>query len=81
MREAANVSQERLAVRANVARTYIGRIERGEMNPTVATVGRILRAIGVKWEEFGEMLDRELAAASENRGAGRVRRPPGRRAP
>jgi transcriptional regulator with XRE-family HTH domain len=81
IREEANVSQERLAERASVARTYIGRIERGEMNPTLVTVGRILRAVGVTWKEFGEILDREFAAANESRGAGRARRPPGRRGP
>jgi transcriptional regulator with XRE-family HTH domain len=81
IREDANVSQERLAELAGVARTYIGRIERGEMNPTVATLGRVLRATGVTWKEFGEIFDREIAAASESRGAGRARRQRVPRAP
>lgn len=81
VRESAGISQERLAVRAGVTRTYVGRVERGVLNPTIVTMNRLLGAIGVPWAEFGAALDRELAAASENRAAGRVRRPPVRKAP
>ena len=66
---------------AGVARTYVGRVERGVLNPTMVSMTRLLFALGTSWKEYGEELDRELEAANENRGVGRARRPPGRRAP
>jgi transcriptional regulator with XRE-family HTH domain len=75
-----DVSQERLARLARVDRTYVGKVERGNVNPTIYLMNRLLRAIGVTWKDFGETLDRELGT-SESRGAGRARRPPGHRAP
>ncbi len=47
IREAAGFSQEQLADRAGIHRTYIGGIERGERNPTLVTIHRIARALNV----------------------------------
>lgn len=47
LRETAGFSQEELADRANVHRTYIGGIERGERNPTLITIHKIAEALGV----------------------------------
>ena len=80
-RQRMNISQERLAHLAAVERTYVGKLERGMVNPSVGRITQLLAALGVPWREFGEVLDRELKTASENRGAGRARRPPGRKAP
>ena len=44
----AGYSQEKLADRAKIHRTYIGGIERGERNPTLAMVHRIADALGVR---------------------------------
>lgn len=41
------ISQEKLAEIANVHRTYIGMIERGEKNITLTTLLRISKALGV----------------------------------
>ena len=41
------LSQEELADRANIHRTYIGGIERGERNPTLTMIQRIATALGV----------------------------------
>lgn len=51
------LSQEALAARAGLDRTYIGLIERGERNPTLQATSRILGALGVTWREFGARLD------------------------
>ena len=43
----AGYSQEELANRAGIHRTYIGGIERGERNPTLAMVHRLAGALGI----------------------------------
>jgi transcriptional regulator with XRE-family HTH domain len=47
-------SQEELADRADVHRTYISGVERCVRNPTITVVGRIADALGVK---VGELVD------------------------
>lgn len=41
------ISQEELASRANVHRTYIGMIERAEKNITLENIGKIASALGL----------------------------------
>ena len=48
LRQRAGFSQEELAHRANLHRTYIGGIERGERNIGALNLFRIARALGVK---------------------------------
>ena len=45
LRKELRISQEKLAERANIHRTYMGRIERGESNPPVYTVYKIAKAL------------------------------------
>jgi transcriptional regulator with XRE-family HTH domain len=47
-RTEAGYSQEALASKADIHRTYIGGIERGERNPTLATIHRLAAALGVQ---------------------------------
>lgn len=46
-RETLNWSQEELAMKAELDRTYIGGIERGERNVAVLNLCRIAHALGV----------------------------------
>lgn len=48
IRKELNLSQEELAERANLHRTYIGMIERAEKNITLINIGKIAKALGVK---------------------------------
>ena len=49
-REVAGVTQEGLANRAHVSQAYIGKMERGDANPTVGQLGRLLASIWMKVE-------------------------------
>ena len=46
------LSQEELASRANVHRTYIGMIERAEKNITLENIEKICKALGLKIRDF-----------------------------
>lgn len=47
-RVALGLSQEQLAGKAEVHRTYIGMLERGEKNVTIYNIERIAKALGVE---------------------------------
>jgi len=51
-REDLGLSQEELGFESELDRTYISGIERGVRNPTIATVGRLCRALGVRGSEL-----------------------------
>jgi transcriptional regulator with XRE-family HTH domain len=42
------ISQEELAFRADLHRTYVSGVERGVRNPTVLIVGRLAKALDVE---------------------------------
>ena len=47
-----NLSQEQLAELANVHRTYIGMVERGEKNITLMNIERIAKALQISVSEL-----------------------------
>lgn len=52
LRELQNLSQEEVAMKANITRAYLGQIERGEKNPTVTMVSKICNALEITLEDF-----------------------------
>lgn len=60
-RSRAGYSQEELAGRARIHRTYIGGIERGERNPTLMTIYRLARALGVSPSQLLEDAPKPVA--------------------
>jgi transcriptional regulator with XRE-family HTH domain len=52
LRVAKNISQEVLAVDADVDRTYVSRLERGLENPTVLVLKRLATALNADVRDF-----------------------------
>jgi XRE family transcriptional regulator, regulator of sulfur utilization len=52
LRAAQGISQEELAHRSGVARTYIGELERGRRCPTICTAEDVARAFGMEVDEL-----------------------------
>jgi transcriptional regulator with XRE-family HTH domain len=52
LRQAKGLSQEELAFRAKVHRTYIGGIERGERNPALKNIAAIAKALEVSLSDL-----------------------------
>lgn len=46
------LSQEKLAEKADVHRTYIGMIERAEKNITLENIKKVVDALGLKLSDF-----------------------------
>jgi transcriptional regulator with XRE-family HTH domain len=51
-RKARDLSQESLAVDAGVDRSYLGALERGEVNVTVMVISRVCDALRIKPSEL-----------------------------
>ena len=52
LREAQGISQEKLAERAGLHRTYIGMVERLERNPSLVCIHKISNGLGVHVTEL-----------------------------
>jgi len=55
------LSQEALAADADLHRTYLGGVERGERNPSFLAITRILVALNANWTELATAIDAELS--------------------
>jgi transcriptional regulator with XRE-family HTH domain len=54
IRESKKMSQGDVAKILDVHRTYISSIERGQRNPSLITIGKFAKALGVKTSELIE---------------------------
>lgn len=52
IRRTANLSQEELGFKANIHRTYIGAVERGEQNVSLDNIFRLAKALRVEMKEL-----------------------------
>jgi len=52
LRQAKGLSQEELAFKVGVHRTYLGGIERGERNPSLKNIAAIAEALGISLSEL-----------------------------
>jgi len=56
-REAAGLSQEQLAFKANLHRTYVGSVERGERNVSLINIIALCTALKLKPSELFKIFD------------------------
>lgn len=56
-RDALKVSQESLAELAEIDRTYVSDIERGNRNPGIKNLARLAKALGITTAELCEGVD------------------------
>jgi transcriptional regulator with XRE-family HTH domain len=52
LREAKSLSQDSLASRVGVHRTYLGGIERGQRNPALKNISKLAHALGVTLQQL-----------------------------
>jgi len=52
LRKSAQLSQEELGFKANIHRTYIGAVERGEQNVSLDNIYRLAKALKVELKEL-----------------------------
>ena len=59
LRRRAGLSQEQLALKCGLDRTYVGGVERGERNISIVNIEKIARALGVS---LTDLFDDEAGA-------------------
>ncbi|MBD5368097.1 MAG: helix-turn-helix transcriptional regulator [Bacteroides sp.] len=55
-RKELNISQEELADRCGLHRTYVGALERGEKSPTLVTIEKITKGLNISMKSLWEAL-------------------------
>ena len=68
-RQAAGMTQEPLGLEAGVQRNFISLIELGQNQPTIGTVAKLARALGMKASELVALAERPLPPTGRNRPA------------
>jgi transcriptional regulator with XRE-family HTH domain len=63
-RESVGLSQEELAQRAGLHRTYVGSVERGERNITLVSLKRLTDVLGVAPSDVLASAERSMASSS-----------------
>ncbi len=57
LRQERGYTIEEAAKRGGVTANYLGDVERGQRNPTMKVVARLLAGLRVTWSEFAQHLD------------------------
>ncbi len=52
IREARNISQEQLSVKAGYYHTYVNKIEQGKYSPSMHTIWRLSHTLGLSLDDF-----------------------------
>ena len=54
IRYSRGLSQEKLAFKADVDRTYLAGVEQGKRNPSIKSLEKIINALGLSFHDFFE---------------------------
>lgn len=73
LREASGVAQEALALDADMDRSYLGKVERGEKQPSLDIVFRLARVLSVTPEELVERTARRVVTVQRRISAAKRR--------
>lgn len=57
VRQSKNISQEKLALLAEVDRSYVGRVERGDNNAAILTLSKLAKALDISLTELMQEAD------------------------
>ena len=57
LRNQQGVSQEKLALKAELDRTYLAGVELGRRNPSIKSLEKIISALGTSFEDFFKGFD------------------------
>jgi transcriptional regulator with XRE-family HTH domain len=60
LREHRQISQEDLALHANLHRTYVSQLERGLKTPTLKTIHKLCLALNISMVEFIKLIEDEI---------------------
>lgn len=52
LRTSLGLSQEKLALKAEIDRTYLAGVEQGRRNPSIKSLEKIIKALEVNFSEF-----------------------------
>lgn len=52
LRDLAGLTQEKLAFRADLDRSYVGQVERGEVNVSIDNIGKLAKGLRVEPKEL-----------------------------
>jgi transcriptional regulator with XRE-family HTH domain len=67
LRLKAGLTQEQLGLDADLRRTYISILELGQQQPTLTTILKLAKPLGVPAKEIVGLVENELAAAHRKR--------------
>lgn len=56
------IAQDQFALMANVDRSYYGKLERGERQPSLALILRIARGLGVPASNILDQVEKQISA-------------------
>lgn len=60
LREQQGISQEALAAKSDLDRTYISLLERGQRQPTLKSIAKLVKALETSLTEFTRQIERKL---------------------
>lgn len=64
LRDERGLSQEELGYRTGLHRNYVGGVERGELNPSLTSIFKLSRGLGMQPSELLAVCERLLKRAS-----------------